>query len=182
MSSALRYNLRQRASGPRPGARSGLAPPPGTLLNSSARGADTSPLSDDSDSSMSVRSDARVRPGVLYSQVGRTPAGAYRGSLSDQEAHPRASGTHPVPRRGQEARPRTESSQPGAASDNTSMSSSNKENKIPSPTLPEGSENAPSAEAGSMEASGGGQWTEVRRKRRARSLEGATQRDLPPHK
>ncbi|KAI0794517.1 hypothetical protein C8Q74DRAFT_1445869 [Fomes fomentarius] len=181
MSTTLRYNLRQRAKGPRPGAHSGLAPPTGTLHTGSARGADSSPLSEQSDSNVSsIRSDARVRPGVLYSQAGRSPAGAYRGSFSDQEAHPRSSGTHPVPRRGQEARPHTPSSQPGAASD-CSLSSSNKENKMLSSIHPDGSESVPTIANASLEDPSGGQWTEVRRKRRARSLEGATLRDLPPH-
>ncbi|RPD82677.1 hypothetical protein L226DRAFT_607766 [Lentinus tigrinus ALCF2SS1-7] len=181
MSSNIRYNLRNRASGPRPGAHSGLAPLPGTFQNPSPLSTDAlsdSGLSDTAVSeSRSIRSDSRVRPGVSYSQAVRTDDGADPGSLGDQEADPRSSGVDSASHSGLEAYPCTPSPQPSAAVVSSTLSPSDKENTNPvRPYAPRPSSTDVESEPAS------GLWTKVRRhKRRARSHDGLPLRDLPPH-
>ncbi|TBU21301.1 hypothetical protein BD311DRAFT_869976 [Dichomitus squalens] len=168
--STIRYNLRARASGPRPGAHSGLAPPPNSehsdaaLVASSAR------------SGSSIR-----RPGVSYSQAVSNRAGADTASHSDRAADPRDSGADTVPSNGREAYPRIHSSQAGTAEESP-LPPSNKENITPFSVI-EPSVNPTATNVVSDSVSSAGQWTEVRHKKpRARSLDAALPRPgkVPP--
>ncbi|PIL26325.1 hypothetical protein GSI_12081 [Ganoderma sinense ZZ0214-1] len=166
MSSNLRYNLRNRASGPRPGAHSGLAPLP------------DSEHSDAASAASSARSSS-VWPGVSYSQAASHHVGADTASLSDQEANPRVSGGDTVPSNGREAHPRSSAPQYGTA-ELSSLSSSDKENISSSFLSHEMGSSLTTMNVASEEI-GNGQWTEVRRrKRRARSLDSATPQDVTP--
>ncbi len=183
MSANIRYNLRNRASGPRPGVHSGLAPLPGSFQNPSSRGSDSAPSDGEHSDASSVASSARsssVRPGVSYSQATSHRVGANTASLSDQEANPRVSGADTVPSNGREAYPCNNSPQSGTVGA-SSLSSSGKENIFPSTPSRQTSSSLTTMNIVSEDANGNGQWTEVRRKKdRARSLDSATPRELTP--
>ncbi|KAM5530076.1 hypothetical protein V8D89_016259, partial [Ganoderma adspersum] len=166
MSANLRYNLRNRASGPRPGTHSGLAPLPDGEHSDAA----------------SVASSARssVRPGVLYSQATSHRVGADTVSLSDQEANPRVSGADTVPSNGREAYPCSHTPQSGTAGA-PSLSNSDKENIIPSSPSRVMDSSLTEMNVTSEDVRSTGPWTEVRRKkRRAHSLDSVNPQDITP--
>ncbi|TBU25378.1 hypothetical protein BD311DRAFT_809248 [Dichomitus squalens] len=168
--STIRYNLRARASGPRPGAHSGLAPPP------------DSEHSDAASVALSARSGSSIRrPGVSYSQVVSNQVGADTVSHSDREADPQDSGADTVPSNGREAYPRVHSSQAGTVEESP-LSLSNKENITPRSVI-EPSVNSTATNIASRDVVRTSQWTEVRHKKpRARSLDAALSRPdkVPP--
>ena len=159
--SPTRYNLRKKASGPRKGAHSGLAPLPGTLPTSSPLGTDRSSDSELSDAP-SIRSVASIRPGVSYSQAASTNTGADTGSLRDQEADPRS----------------VVAPQSGTAGDSP-LSASDKENIIDSISLKASyPENATAAHE-EPENEEDGPWTEVRRHRKHSPSDGKRRPHTP---
>ncbi|PIL30266.1 hypothetical protein GSI_07444 [Ganoderma sinense ZZ0214-1] len=165
--SSVRYNLRNRPSGPRTGVHSGLAPPPGTLPAPSPQGTDISSDSELSDA-LSIRSDASVRPGVSYSQAARTNVGADTGSLRDQEADPRTGADTVSPSGEREAYPSSVAPQSGTAGD-SALSPSDKENIIYSSISHIGTSENPTAAHEEPENQDNGPWTEVRRHRKHRA-------------
>ena len=161
--SPTRYNLRKKASGPRKGAHSGLAPLPGTLPASSPQSTDHSSDSELSDVP-SARSVASVQPGVSYSQATCTNTGADTGSLRDQEADPRTgAGTISLGER--EAHLSSVAPQSGTAG-NSSLSASDKENIINSIISNLSNPENPTAAHEELEDKDNGPWTEVHCRRK----------------
>ena len=163
--SSVRYNLRNRPSGPHTGVHTGLAPPPGMLPAPSPQGTDI--LSDSELSDVrSIRSDASVWPGVSYSQAACTNVGADTGSHCNQEADPHA-GADTVLSNEQEAYPSSVAPQSGTAGD-SSLSTSDKENIILSSISNPGTTENMVAAHEEPEDKHAGQWTEVRHRCKTR--------------
>ena len=157
--SLVRYNLRNRPSGPCTRVHTGLAPLPGTLPAPSPQGTDI--LSDSELSDVqSIRSDASVWPGVFYSQAAHTNIGADTGLHRDQEADPRAR-ADTVLSNEREAYPSSVAPQSGTVGD-SSLSTSDKENIILSSILNPGTTENMVAAHEEPEDKHAGQWTEVR--------------------
>nr|VWP01832.1 Peroxisomal hydratase-dehydrogenase-epimerase [Ganoderma boninense] len=157
--SSVRYNLRNRPSGPHTGVHSGLAPPPGTLPAQSPQGTDVSSDSELSDAP-SVRSSTSVRPGVSYHQAASTNVGANTGSLRDQVADPRA-GADPVLSNEREADLCSVTPQPSAVG-SSPLSTSDKENNNISSSAqsPENPQDTMAAQKEPVDKDVG-QWTEL---------------------